>query len=415
MYLPSGTYDLTGSLEIPWDSSVPSRPIVLLGDGQNATSLRAPGPFGGPDLLLIRRSNVIVRAMTIDGRFPTSVDSFRGVVIDGSVGPLSGIELADIIIRRTSSRALHVVPGPGQNVISRVRCRRCTFASNGRHGAVRIEPGAFGHGFLDCHIDFFGDVGMDLQGCEDILLHNCVIEAPAALNSTQPYLRAVDVRNCQVINAWFEEPENHTESAWFIDLQEGCHGWTVMGPHFVRKTGVGGHLRAVRVGTPSGPCLGVVILNPYLRRDSTEPPQPGHIEINNCASECLVVGGTVETGFNPISRFPLDVVDHSRKSGWIGHRRWILPRLDPSEDQTTGRHHGDLVARPGRGVEAWAAFANGPSWLPLTDNRVPTEDALLSIVSKNRGSMAWVDRPPAGKKNLRVWDGTTWKGINLTG
>ena len=419
VYLPPGIYNLSAPIDIAFDATGTERPITLLGDGPNVTRLvNVLSPLSGPDpLLRIRRSLVSVRGMALDARGLSILAPIRGVVIDGSSGPVSGVELSDIVVRNTSSHALHVVPGTPPNNVRLCRFVRCTFAANVSGGAVRIESGASGHEFLDCHINFFGGSGLDLAGCERVVFQNGAIEAPNNVGALDPYVRSRGARDCHLVNVWFEEPTGVTASPWFVDLEPGSDGWTIAGCYFVRSTSVGGVVRAIRVGSAAGPCRGVSIVNPYVRRVPTGVPTSDHIEIGHSDSECVVAGGIVEAGFGgSIVRYPIEVADASSKSVWIGHRRWRAPTLNNSEVNaiTANRHHGDIMVRLGQGVHAFSGL--GSTWIPMSVNRVPNESVMngISVSAKDKGTMVWVDTPNGANSHLRVYNGTDWNQVSLT-
>lgn len=109
---------------------------------------------------------------------------------------------------------------------------------------------------------------------------------------------------------------------------------------------------------------------------------------------------------------PLDIVDATSKSTWVGFNTWRPPLVGLSETLKSAGRLGDLVARPNRGLEMWNA-RNPSQWLPTSVNRFSNEDALNQIPdrSKDKGTVVWIDTPPANTSNLRVWDGTRWRGV----
>jgi hypothetical protein len=361
----------------------------------------------------IQRSNVIIEGMTI-GRQAQGFQGGGGVVIGGGPRTVSGVVMRDCIVRWTTDYALNI-GAAAQGVF----VERCVFANNAASGLVLLGPGCKDINFTECTFDFFVGTAVELRGCQNVSIVGGNIESASLASSMAPYLAATDAVDCHLRHVWFEEPGNATATPWFVDLGRGCHGWTMIGCYFVRKNNVDGTVKLMRLGACSGesagPVVGVTVLNPFAHTNYTAEGLPGQIEINDSSSEVCVLGGMIEGGFpgpNDPGRYPVNIRDATSKSTWIGWRQSRPPLVGVSETPNTGRL-GDLLARPGRGLEMWNALTASPSWLPASVNRYANEPALAEIpaTSKNRGTLVWIDAPATGTTNLRVWDGSAWRQV----
>jgi hypothetical protein len=87
----------------------PVRPLIILGDGPEATRIAKASSLTF-DLLIIQRSYVTVEGITFDGGGSSS--SGRGIVLAsaaaGAGDPLRRVRLINCIVRGTGSHALHV-------------------------------------------------------------------------------------------------------------------------------------------------------------------------------------------------------------------------------------------------------------------------------------------------------------------
>jgi len=411
VYVPPGQHYQPGTIQVP-PTPNPEASLILRGDGPGISQLIGRfSPFGY-DVLSVRRSRVVVERLTIT--IEGGPIGSRGVVVGGGPAAVSDVTIRDCIAYGTGLEAL-LLSGPLSNVL----VERCVFSANFNPPALATVGRLCRHvTFVNTSFDHYRGSAIALDGCRNVTIADGNVES-ANDGGRAPFMTAVDAEDCHLTNVWFEEVNMASTTQWFLDLGGGCHGWTIIGCYFVRKEAPGGRrlIKLARLGGCAegipGPVSGVLILNPTVHTNFTEPAEPGHIEINDSCSEVCVVGGVVRGGFPPMdTHHPLDIVDATSKSTWIGSRRWRPPLVGATETPNSGSL-GDLLARPNRGLEMWNARATEASWIPMSVNRYANEQALQEVpaTSRNRGTLAWLDTPPAGTPNLRVWDGSTWRGV----
>ena len=419
----------------------PAPPITLLGDGPNVTKLvrnnNQPPPAGngfvplgspwpyGDALLSIRRSFTTVAGLSIDN---AGAGSSGGMVIIGNVpsptqpspppspsGNLRNITLRDLILRNNSSYVLRIVgglePAPIQILCS---YERLVLGGNLANALLRIETRNTTQEFRQVQFTSFVGKAIELEGCEGVSFHECLADTGLTNNPLIPFLGATEARNCQVMNCLFAEGDSPlpTVTRWFIDLGANCNGWTILGTRFVRRIVGDSSAKAIRVGASGQPCFAVVIIDPVVSLVAGVPESQFPIELRDSATECMIIGGLTEIG---TSKKPMDFVDPTTKSAWIGHRRWRVPTLSNIESDaiTTNRHHGDIQVRLGQGVHAFSGL--GSTWIPMSVNRVPNESVMNGIAAsaKDKGTMVWVDTPSGANSHLRIFNGTTWDNVSL--
>ena len=413
VYVPHGTGALSTTLQIP-ASPNPEKPLIIRGDGPSVSKLStAFVPFGTADVVNVQRSRVTFEGLSIEPQNLNQSEG-RGIVIGGGSDPVSDVVLRDCIVRGSGRHVLYMA-GPLSNVL----VERCVFAANYNPAGLlaRIGPLCRGVAFIDCSFDFFKGSAIELVGCRDISFYDGHVET-AEDKGTAPFVTGIDAENCHFGGVWFEEAQGATSNQWFLDIGRGCNGWTIVGCYFVRQrtTGMTGALRLIRLGsctgTPAGPALGAAILNPLVTTTFSGDPEPGAIEIRDSSSEVCVIGGTVQANNNTsMRRYPVDIADSSTKSTWIGPRGWRPPLVGLSQTLDNGKL-GDLLARPGRGLEMWNAKGT-PKWLPASVNRYVNEVALAEIPEKSKdpGTVVWIDNVASGASKLRVWTGTSWAKV----
>lgn len=410
VYVPPGTWSLSTTLQVP-ASPNPEKPLILRGDGAGVSILRTAVAAGPVDIINVQRSHVTIEGLTIEPQVLSNIQG-RGVVVGGGGAAVSDVVLRDCLVRGSGRQVLHLA-GPLSNVF----VERCVFAANNASPLARIGPLCRGVAFVDCSFDFFTGTAIELVGCRDVSVYDGHIETANDFG-TAPFVTAIDAENCHFGGVWFEEAQGATSNQWFMDVGRGCNGWTVVGCYFVRQrtTGMTGALRLIRLGSctgaPAGPVLGAAILNPVVTTTFSGDPEPGAIEIRDSSSEVCVIGGTVMANNHPsMRRYPVDIADSSTKSTWIGPRGWRPPLVGLAQTTDNGRL-GDLLARPGRGLEMWNARGT-PKWLPASVNRYVNEAALAEIPEKSKdpGTVVWIDNVASGASKLRVWTGTSWAKV----
>ena len=419
VYFPPGLWQLREPLLISSqpNGAIPSAPLILLGDGPNASRVTSTQSNPIFDLLHIQRNYVTVEGLAFDGR-ATAAGAPRGIVIGEGPTDTHHVTIRDCIVRNTASYGLEIAFNSSAGTIaSDGLYERCVFSKNFSKALTRVGEQCARHDFSNCSWDFFVGSAVQLFSCSRVTISGSDLETPQDVG-TAPYLVARDAVNCGLLNCWFEEPTTVTSTQWFVDLGKGCHGFVILSPRFQRKLYFPGNaLMLIRVGddTPvtGGPCIGVVIVNPYvLIPNIAQAPPIGHITIRNSSSEYTLIGGTLMTVNK--TRYPIEVLDPTTKSSWIGHRRWRLPQVGTAENAPSASLHlGDLLCRPGRGLEAWNAYAPRPSWIPLTENRYANQTTLnaLPASSINLGSLAWVDSESVLKVCTSVGPPPTWRVV----
>jgi hypothetical protein len=406
VYLARGNHLITSTIVIAGDSN--SEELCVLGDGAGATRV-VMLQNSNADAMRVERSHVSVRGAMFEAQ-GLPLDG-RGIVVRSGSQGMEDISLRDVIVRSFARECL-LATGDVSNLV----LEHCIFAANigtDGSGLVRLGPRCSNVTFIDCILDFFANAALNLDGASDVSVHGGSIEAGQV--GVGAYVVGADAENCRFSGVWFEEPSNASTTRWFVDAGRNCHGWVLDSCYFVRQRSITDpDLKLVRLGAcgsePGGPALGGAIINPYAFTRFTGQPARGAIEIRDSASEVVVIGGVVETEAG--GRYPVDVLDATTKSTWVGPRQWRLPQVGLSQTANSGRL-GDTVARPGRGPESWNALAGGGSWLPLTVQRYPDLEALESVPSpsRGRGSVAWLDNPPTDESQLRVWDGAAWRQV----
>jgi hypothetical protein len=270
-----------------------------------------------------------------------------------------------------------------------------------------------------------------------VSFYDCLFDT-AKDGGTQPFLYSDRASANQLVNCVFDEGVDPvTARQWFVYLEPGSNGWTIVGTQFIRRSTVDADAKAIRVGaSASAACYGVLVADPIIRVPAAILPPPLQIQIQRVDpgpySECVVLGGYVEAGSSPtVTRFPLDLTDSSIRTSWIGHRRWRMPQVTLAESQSAGMSPlrlGDLLTRNEvglKGLEARSeATSPGPSGVPLTVNRHADLNALQTIdpALLNLGSIAWVNNDGTGNGALMLCTAVSptppspthvWKKITL--
>jgi hypothetical protein len=175
------------------------------------------------------------------------------------------------------------------------------------------------------------------------------------------------------------------------------------------------------------PCFGIAIVDPVVRMPAGSTVLVPQIRIQNPVanadlsnqSQVVVLGGYSEVGdpSSPTKKF-LDIDDHSAKTAWIGHRQWRVPQTAIGSPLPTGLRLGDMVARPGGGLEAFSEReipSASESWIPTTVNRYKDQATLdaLDPGSINLGTLVWVDDISALRVCTKL-DPLTWKTVAWT-
>jgi hypothetical protein len=465
VYLVPGEHTVSATLELPypWQSIPPDttppvrpvdwqynplKPIALLGDGANATTIKCASGFAGP-LFRVGRPFSSISGITFDGAGLTlgATVEIAGTFLSGKIADTRRISFRDCIIKNGKVQCLKISGGPGLPISTLNSFERCVFTSNGSGALVEIQEGVIAQEFRNCTFASFKGYGVLLVQCEGASFYDCLFDSAAEYGSLEAFLLSNQSRYCQVFNCVFDEGSTPTSPPddpsvigrrWFIDLfsdvapARGSNGWTIAGCQFIRRSAANANAQAIRVGR-TGPSWGVVVIDPVIRMPAEIAPAiPGlQIDIQNPVvplnydelTQCVVVGGMCEVGDPPGSTkhpFDLTTSDASLKTAWIGHRRWRIPQSPTSQNPSLSTlRAGDLLSRPSRSLEAFSEAKAGvpgsaASWIPMTVNRYTDLAALNGVTTQsiNLGALAWVDSPG----ELRVCTNLsplTWSKVTL--
>jgi hypothetical protein len=404
VYIPPGEHLISSTIDVPYAALNPlynpNRPVTLLGDGAGATVIKSTGGLTA-SLLHAKRPYTNIEGIMFDGT------GLAGAVVTsgGASGDTRHINFRDCVIRGGGAQSLKV---PGGATIN-IQCsyERCVFADNGATAAVEIEERNTTHRFRNCQFTNFRGNAVRLTRCEGISFHDCVFDTNLA-PQTGPYVLSDGAQACRVVNCVFDEGAvNPTARYYFLDLRNGSNGWTVLNPVFVRRSLAvpdPSLAQAGRIGL-AGACYGVVIIDPVIRMPVGVAVPNLHFDIQQSESECVIVGGFAEVGEPPATtKFPIELTDASRRTAWISHRRWRIPRLTLAETAGVTPREGDLIVRDGWSPMTWSTQSPAASWIPLTVNRYANQAALQAIdaADVNEGMLVWVDDDGQGAGALRV-------------
>lgn len=233
---------------------------------------------------------------------------------------------------------------------------------------------------------------------------------------TGAYLRGgQNTRACRVVGCTFDEADapSLTTRQWFIELKQAAKGWSIIGCRFYRRFQLDSTVKAILVGENTGgakACVGITIINPMIQTAFTPAAAPMQIETRNSTeqTEAVIIGGFLETVIGGTSTvMPLDILDGSRLTTWIGNRRWRLPQILSSENPPTAVR-GDFVNHLNRGIEAWNGESTFAAWIPLTVNRY-TNATDVPATSRSIGTIVW----ETSTNKLKVFTGSVWNEIPL--
>jgi hypothetical protein len=425
VYLPAGTYSLVSEITVPYDpdpSPYDFAPTIHLeGDGPDVTIVQRGGGAAIHDLLHIERSFTTVSGITFDGAGGIPYTG-HGIVIGQAYNAgvnddrvFRRIQLRNVTVRNAAQRSLYIRGGTHPAPIS-ILCSYadCLFSANQQpgHGGIIIESRNTTHFFSRVSVNLFKGVGIYLSECDGISFRDCHVEA--STTNDYPYIYLIGARSCRFEDCWFEESAVASPPPWFLLIDRDCSGISATNCFFIRKQD---RARAIGVGSASGPCHGISIVNPLIRTTAAPPASdPNPIWIFNSETDCTLIGGVLQIGNPPYSYQHIEIQDQARRSVHLApDRRLRLPQLSGTDITVLAapnRRNSDVVyrdiagIRTGTGLEAF----NGTTWLPLTVNRYPDLNALNAEFSRDRGTVAWID----DLGQLRVFDGAAWRILNMT-
>jgi hypothetical protein len=425
VYLPAGTYSLVSEITVPHDpdpSAYQFAPTIHLeGDGPDVTIVQRAGGAAIHDLLRIERSFTTVSSITFDGAVGNAFVG-HGIVIGQVHVPgvndnrvFRRIQLHNVVVRNAAQHSLYVRGGTDPAPIS-ILCSYtdCLFSANRQpnFNGIVIEKRNTTHFFRGVTVNQFRGFGIHLSECDGISFFQSPVEA--SVTNNQPYIYLFGARSCHFEDVWLEESAVVSPPPWFLLIDRDCSGISSVRCFFIRKQD---RARAIGVGSAAGPCRGITIVSPHVRLTAAPPATDlNPIWILNADTECALFGGVLQIGNPPYSYQQIEILDQAKRTVHLApDLRLRLPQLSSADIAAfvaSNRRNSDLLhrdiagIRTGTGLEAF----NGTNWLPLTVNRYVDLTALNAETSRDRGTLAWID----ALGQLRVFDGSAWRIVNLT-